>query len=183
MESKHLLALPNRAVAPGPVGAKNEDGTGSSVACPSGYRRTDDAPLRPAAPFVRPVPATRALRGARTHRASAPSCRGAPVAVSRRPDIACVLMGFYCGHLQQAFASRHSRFFGFRRSAAVRASFNLLPSPPHLRSQGFWKREHHGAAPSQSFPSRSGRPRRHPRPGSGPTRRFRQPQPRSCRAT
>ena len=81
-------------------------------------------PVRPSAPLshsvARPIPgpvpppATRALRGARTHRPPASRRRGAPVAAPRRPDTAGVFTGFYCGHLQRAFAGRHLWLFGIR---------------------------------------------------------------------
>lgn len=96
--------------------AKNEGGTGASSRSRHllGSSRRADHPIALPFPARGAVPGSRALRGARTHRATARRRWGAPVAVPRRPDPACVFTGFYCGHLQWAFAGRHSRLFGFR---------------------------------------------------------------------
>ena len=105
-----------RAVAPDPRVGQNEARTGScfrplhrlgasgstSLSFALAYRARASAPV------------SRALRGARTNQVLSGRRRGVPVEVHRRSGTSRVLSGFCCGHLQRAFSSRQSSFFGFR---------------------------------------------------------------------
>ena len=105
-----------RAVAPDPRVGQNEARTGSCFR--SRHRLGASGPTR--LPFAlafraqASAPVSRALRGARTNQVLSGRRRGAPVEVHRRAGTSRVLSGFCCGHLQRAFSSRHSWFFGFR---------------------------------------------------------------------
>ena len=178
-----------RAVAPDPRVGQNEARIGSCFRPRHRLGASGSTSLSLALAFRAraSAPGSRALRGARTNQVLSGRRRGVPVEVHRRSGTSRVLSGFCCGHLQRAFSSRQSSFFGFRGQCSCLHQPVARCVPDGSAFAGALTGAPPGRPRFHSLPSirsRRGQPHLRARPGPSPfSGPVTQQGPRSCRAT
>ena len=181
MESEHLVELPNRAVAPRPgVGKERRRDRGA----PRSRRLLGTSGRTPHPRPASPCAARANLSRTSWRSNTSGSCTSAPRGTGRSSSPPRHCLRHHGFLLRPSTAGVLQPAFGVLRLPGECSCWRQLRSPAVPGASPFsrvLKEGPPGGRAFASFPSRSRRPRRHIRPR--PPRRFRQPQPGSCRAT